>query len=104
MEWQCRACSRQQRRAKQCVHCGGQFFDFKELKFIHNRVHGDNPRSAALGAGLEPHIGQKLDAMPEVRAEIDKRLKIVRAEQAKQHELHAMDRKRAESRRGLHKV
>jgi hypothetical protein len=42
--------------------------------------------------------------MPEMRAEIDKRLEIVNTAQAELKKLHAMDRKKAESRRGLHKV
>lgn len=77
MVWQCKACCRQQKRAKVCVFCGGPFFSFKELQFIHNRVHGDNPRAAAVRAGFGPRYGEKLEALPEIRLEIDKRNEIL---------------------------
>ena len=55
-------------------------------------------------AGFTARNGHQLYDMPEVRAEIDKRLEIVNTAQAELKKLHAMDRKKAESRRGLYKV
>jgi phage terminase small subunit len=75
-----------------------------QLKFVHHYVHNLDTKKAALHAGFTARYGHQLYDMPEVRAEIDERLKILRVEQARLKELHAMDRKKVESRRGLHKV
>lgn len=75
-----------------------------QLKFAHHYVHNLDTKKAALHAGFTARYGHQLYDMPEVRAEIDKRLEIVRTAQAELKELHAMDRKKAESRRRLHKV
>jgi phage terminase small subunit len=57
--------------------------DPKQLKFVHEFVHQNNPALAAISAGYAAKHGRVLYAMPEIRAEIDRRLNIVNAEIAK---------------------
>jgi phage terminase small subunit len=53
------------------------------LKFVDKFVHEQDVNRAAMSAGYTAKYGHKLYAMPEVRAEIDKRLEVLNLEKAK---------------------
>jgi phage terminase small subunit len=77
-------------------------FDPKQLKFIEECVHGQTPALAATIAGYNAKYGSMLYAMPEVRAEIDRRLEIVNREQAKLDKLQAIAKGKTKPQRDPH--
>ena len=72
--------------------------------FVYHYVHNLDTKKAALHAGFTARYGLQLYDMPEVRAEIDKRLEIVNIARAELNELHAKARNKSRPPRGLHKV
>jgi phage terminase small subunit len=79
-------------------------FNRQELQFIDKYVHLLHPGKAAISAGYKWGYGKTLYGMPEIRAEIDRRLEIINTAQAQANKLHVLAMSETERRRGLHKV